>query len=364
MKDEDIRQAFGANVGEPDQRVDMLFNVERTIQKRRRVTRVMTVGVAAFAAAALVGGTAFALPHFRPGSDATQPSDAVSAPPRTTDSPTPSNQTESTTGPVSPCTSSQLDVKWVALWPAAGTETSWITVTNSGSATCSLPETTPGQLAGVAGDGTHTDIQADSVSAKTFDLSPVTQLQPGEPAGFTVTVGDPSLCASGNGLGSYSQLQFSLGTGAALLVAFSGPVKLDLACGQPQVSALGQQQTTGPSKPSSDSGLSASNTIPSTVSAGGTVEYTVTLTNSTDFEVQLDPCPSYSQFLADLGTSPRSVTTTGTLDCSEGATVPAHGQLTFKLSVQAPQQPGTAKFGWQIDDSDPLIQTGAGVQVQ
>src|SRR5262249_31927464 len=161
-------------------------------------------GGAALGAAVLIVGLSILLPQHEPSS--TSPAGNATNAPTDTAAPSPTTTSSTPPAPISVCASGQLSAKWSALWPAAGSETNWITITNTGNAACSLPTTKPTQLVGISSSGTQKTLQPELVPADTFGLSPVTQLQPGQPVGFTVTVGDPSMCSSGGSAQSYTQL--------------------------------------------------------------------------------------------------------------------------------------------------------------
>ncbi|MGI8872302.1 MAG: DUF4232 domain-containing protein [Candidatus Limnocylindria bacterium] len=131
----------------------------------------------------------------------------------------------------------------------------------------------------------------------------------------------------------------------------------------PPIFAYGNPMTLpGTNPPTPDScdpalplsvGLSA---LPS-VRPGGTLIYTVTLTNRSAYDKILDPgafCPSYTErlFLPGSGTS---LETRLALNWPSGASIPRGATATFEMRLKIPADapPGTATLVWQLGKSGP-----------
>ena len=63
--------------------------------------------------------------------------------------------------------------------------------------------------------------------------------------------------------------------------------------------------------------------------AGEVLHYVVVLSNPTDEEIALDPCPGYLQIFGPL-------TEGHSLNCDEAPTVPAHGRVRFAMQLRLP----------------------------
>lgn len=99
----------------------------------------------------------------------------------------------------------------------------------------------------------------------------------------------------GNGSATYHHVRVNLPGGDAIRVV-APKVGLDGACGilgSEFYDAEAPQSPPGPIQQ-----LKASITAPAVVAVGDTLTYIVTLTNPTDQEISLQPCPSYEESLA------------------------------------------------------------------
>jgi len=156
----------------------------------------------------------------------------------------------------------------------------------------------------------------------------------------------------------YRQLRIGLPSGGAVDIAASG-----FGVGCESVTDFGvpaMQQPPPPDPPASP--LIARVDAPSTMRAGETLDYTVTLTNPTDTAYSLQPCPAYTEFVGS-GTQ-TWVATVGDyyLNCDTVRAIAAHSSVTYEMRLAVPlDQPPTSspKFGWNIQGSD----TGSSVQI-
>jgi hypothetical protein len=93
--------------------------------------------------------------------------------------------------------------------------------------------------------------------------------------------------------------------------------------------------------------------VPATVRAGRTLHYQVTLTNSTNTAVPLDPCPNYTQSLVrQTSRGDHPTTTTYRLNCAAIHTVPAHTTVTLQMQQPIPTTGANQTFtlGWTWGD--------------
>lgn len=114
-------------------------------------------------------------------------------------------------------------------------------------------------------------------------------------------------------------------------------------------------------------GLVATLDVPQTVPAGQAIEYTVTLSNPTDSDIPLEPCPSYRQAAGEGGFVNHVY---GVLNCEEApAEVPAQGTIVFQMRLSLPEAFTAGAAGsvlWtiypdavtEISDSRPFIVSG------
>jgi hypothetical protein len=101
-------------------------------------------------------------------------------------------------------------------------------------------------------------------------------------------------------------------------------------------------------EPGTVASLRASLALPTSVRAGSRLLFTVTLTNPTDVDVVLEPCPIYEQSLYALR---EAVTDAYYLNCDAVRVVRAHSQVPFAMRLDVPlDTPATdqAKFVWRF----------------
>ena len=88
---------------------------------------------------------------------------------------------------------------------------------------------------------------------------------------------------------------------------------------------------------------------PATAVAGSTLSYDVTLTNTTDADVALTPCPTWTEYIAVQSDPAGIVRTSGPFDCTAIPSVPAHESITIPMVIKVPEAAGVAKFVWWFD---------------
>jgi hypothetical protein len=95
-------------------------------------------------------------------------------------------------------------------------------------------------------------------------------------------------------------------------------------------------------QPGTPATLEARIDLPSSVRAGATILYTVTLTNPTDVAVSLRPCPGYTD---GLGSS-------FALNCDTVHAIPPHGHVDYAMRIRIPEKytrNGVAKVAWSLN---------------
>jgi len=148
----------------------------------------------------------------------------------------------------------------------------------------------------------------------------------------------------------YHELTFRLPDGRRLIT----DTRLTRFCGGWRMSRIGlPQRTTATTPPSAGSAgtLQVTISLPRTARAGAMLRYFVTLTNSTDTTVRLDPCPSYTEAVylpstpADHGLSPAFF-----LNCDTIRRIDPGRHIRYEMRFRLPAMPsGLAKFGWHLN---------------
>lgn len=143
--------------------------------------------------------------------------------------------------------------------------------------------------------------------------------------------------------------------GASLRLRFSDgestntPLPAGLACTDGNSASVGvthQRSAAGGSLGSLVQAISA----PTSVPAGQTLSFRVTLTNSTDSAVPLSPCPSFAVALEDVLSlpDPKAVSSSGQLNCAASpASVAAHASITYDMQLDTAATPtGPRRLVW------------------
>ena len=85
------------------------------------------------------------------------------------------------------------------------------------------------------------------------------------------------------------------------------------------------------------------------------LRYVVTITNATEADYSLVPCPAHEQFVGSgTGTTPGTTwiatVVDGYLTCDTVHAIPTHGAMSYEMRMAVPEnQPaGVAKFGWDL----------------
>ncbi|MHB8334404.1 MAG: DUF4232 domain-containing protein [Acidimicrobiales bacterium] len=137
---------------------------------------------------------------------------------------------------------------------------------------------------------------------------------------------------------------------------------LDVACGLDE-SQLGVRPPTPGTvepRPGSVASLTATASLPTTIRAGTTLSYVVTLHNPTTTEVTFTPCPNFTEaiFIAPNVTGAKPRVRNFALNCAQAVPVAPHGSERFAMELVIPPstQASLAKFAWSLDTgSGPYI---------
>jgi hypothetical protein len=159
-------------------------------------------------------------------------------------------------------------------------------------------------------------------------------------------IGAPGACeaATGPQRNVTTRLQIVAPGGGKRIV---GGAHVDTLCGDAAVLHLHvEHKESAPASPLEQ--LNGSVQLGSAPAAGGTMRYTVTLTNPTGAAITLSPCPAYTQSLYANGVAASS---TWLLNCgASGNQIAAGSSVTYEmqLAVPAQLQAGDAKLSWQL----------------
>jgi hypothetical protein len=132
-------------------------------------------------------------------------------------------------------------------------------------------------------------------------------------------------------------------------------VHIDTLCGRATVMRFDPVHNENSAKAKAAAGsqlgqLTGSLSAPDEASRGGTLRYTVTLSNPTGSPVSLASCPAYTESLYAGG---KAVDNTLRLDCgAAGMQIAANSSVSFAMQVQVPTglAAGNAKLSWKLQD--------------
>lgn len=307
-----------------------------TRMNRKKATRIL-----AAAATALVGLVAFASAHQFPQAADTGSSATAT---RWLDHPTaiPAYSTARNPG-IATCDSAGLSVHLERHGVLNfGTYAYIYSATNTTSHACYVSGLPSVKLAGkaVAGGANPMNLQAGV-------------LAPGASATFAVTQSARPSCTpavTSDGAARSSAVTPSVAIGAQSNAATSAGTVLVGNCTETTVTPIGlapTQPAPGPLTP-----LDVQLQVPSSVRAGTTLQFSVTITNPTRAAIKLSPCPSY-----EVGIS-SAPTVAYELNCSTSVILPGQTlSYDMQYSVPAKTPTGVAKIGWFLLNPS---RTGAG----
>lgn len=239
-----------------------------------------------------------------------------------------------------------------------------VTVTNTGSQSCALPDHVS-NVHGTNADGTPNAlsqlVQEDDRYYQTPESVP--ELTPGRRATFEFDEGAPGACEMSNSEATrVTSVTFSIGPDATFTADLtSGTVPMLLGCGGYGVTEFGAPDPNAKPdrKPKYD--VESTRTVPSRIVGGQQMHYTITVTNKGRNTVPLSSCPTYTAFLA-ASPGDHSDQITGQLDCGGQTSIPAGGSIKFRLSIPVPSQLGVTafKFGWWANGPSPIAEASTG----
>lgn len=332
----------------------------------------MTAGILAVvvAAAAVVAVSAAREHHggpahmgiAAPASPSTSPSASPSASPSTTStsvvpwldepaSPPPPVSPPPTPTPPAPaypaCTAAQLTAKPGQGQGAAGNDITVIALYNVSASNCSLFGY-PTSLVGVRADGSKVALHPGHRGMFSEFYTWPADLKPGGigNVGIMFTMAcDAAQRPGANKLTSFTSAILGMPGGGTV----TARAAFTTTCGV-SVTTFGGPPPPPPMVESPYPGLAAHADLPPTAVAGSTLDYTVTLTNTTDHDVALDPCPVYEQGIYGAG-EPVSTPRFYRLNCETVHAVPAHESVRYAMRIAVPNAPTrtVAKFVWQIE---------------
>ena len=249
-----------------------------------------------------------------------------------------------------PCRAWQLTGRPGHGGPAAGTVYQEVRLTNQSGRACTLSGG-PTAVAGIRADGSLVTL-ATVVHGDGWNLvgpGPA-NLRPHRSGWVTLAYADGCPALISDRRAGYKTLLIAL-SGGQVRVHFPAP--LNLACGL-TVSDFGAPAPPPPASTSPLNVLAATVTIPTTLTAGTTARYSVTLHNTSRQPVTLSPCPSYTQYLAVLPGNAHAVTVQQYfyLNCAATRQIPAHSSVTFAMRIPVPTATGRAKCDWQLQDTN------------
>jgi hypothetical protein len=176
---------------------------------------------------------------------------------------------------------------------------------------------------------------------------PPVELAPGAAAELIIGTGDA--CNGGNIDDSklYTQWRATLPGGGT--IELNAPI--NAYCGL-EASSFHPMPAPQPPEPTPTpgpfDGLQFQLQAPTTAVKGSTLSYDVKVTNATDTDIALSPCPTWSEVIAVV-TDPAPVTTSGPFDCTATPAVPAHSSISIPMVIKVPEALGMAKFVWWFD---------------
>ncbi|HEU4567568.1 MAG TPA: hypothetical protein VFR99_05985 [Marmoricola sp.] len=121
--------------------------------------------------------------------------------------------------------------------------------------------------------------------------------------------------------------------------------RMAVQCGGELADFSGRDTSTPPTTPAAS--LRARLTrVPGRVGPGGTLSYTVTLTNPTSRRIRLDQCPSYEEGIKGQPSSVRRYQ----LNCDDAPPIGPHRSVTFAMQLPLPDHvdDGPAVLNWHL----------------
>jgi hypothetical protein len=239
------------------------------------------------------------------------------------------------------CAAGQLQGRDGGVGFATGNAAQRITVTNTGKTDCSVSGL-PASVTAVRANGTSLALPVRTGSMFDDQEDWPGDLRPGDTAGFAIVGTDN--CSPSEYVNARDYVIGMPGGGDLRVAVASGDFCAD------GVTPLG---VPAPPPPGSAlyPGVAAEANMPAVVTAGDTVTYVVTLTNTTAQAVALDPCPVYTESIYSPVNKAGSVHSYY-LNCDSVRSIPAHASVRYQMKIRAPDVASQgAKFDWNIPNS-------------
>lgn len=219
---------------------------------------------------------------------------------------------------------------------------------NVSTASCTL-DGYPTSFVGVRDDGNRIMLRPDhGTSIGVDDYSWAANLEPGQAANFAIETRD--ICDPAGRTGPNPKDAFS---GELIGLPGGGSVRgsgaFNPSCGL-TVTPIGAP-VLSVTDINDYPGLTAAVRLPATVTAGATLHFTVTLTDTGATPVNLDPCPTYDEGVYPVRMG-RPSTHIYQLNCDSVHSIAAGQSVTYAMQIDVPLATGIAKFGWSIFNSN------------
>lgn len=250
---------------------------------------------------------------------------------------------------IRPCAASDLQIVAGPAGAYRGQATQEIRLTNTGTDACHLIGFPAAQVlpAGESPQAVGANENAPQLANERIDLAP------GEEA--VMLIGTPGSCDAATGPQRKVNKRMQLALPGGGMKVLEG-VHIDTLCGRASVlkfhpahnesAASARAAQTGASLGQLNGSLSA----PDEQARGGTLNYTVTLSNPTSSPISLSPCPAYTQ---SIYTESKTVSSTLRLNCAAAnAQIPPNAAVSFAIQAQVPADlpAGGAKLSWKLED--------------
>lgn len=246
------------------------------------------------------------------------------------------------------CTAAQLSV---STGPLSENGERYIKITNASTGPCTL-DGMPANAVGVQADGKTRSIDTRPTDANVVFAA---NLKPGY-SGFVI-IGSTNQCAHPSHM-RLTELSFEVPAGGRVTYRFPPAQPFPVGCGV-GMGPLGLLNTHQPDSPIDQ--LDATAAMPRSVIAGRTTSYTVALHNPTARAIALTPCPTYIEYLESSPITGSAIKRYY-LNCKgAGGASPARGFVTFTMKIPTSPVPGSARWGWALQNYD--VQVGGNVTI-
>jgi hypothetical protein len=248
-----------------------------------------------------------------------------------------------------PCASGELQIVAGASGAYHGQATQEVRLTNIGAEACHMAGFPGLQLlpADAAPQAVGASEAAAHLATGRVDLAPGDEV--------VLLLGTPGVCEAANKPDRKvsKRLQLALPGGGSKLL---DGVHIDTLCGRATVVRFEAVHNEAAARAKAARNGSALGELtgtlvaPDEASAGGTLHYSVTLSNPTGKPISLAACPAYTQSLYADG---KAVDTTLRLNCGPaGAQIAANASVSFDMQAQVPaaRAGATLKLSWKLQD--------------